>query len=172
MSSRERDRLSGSRATDVSERRVVPTGRDARLWRVLVELSLSVGESRCDSTESTRPKPVVPGQLEKLVVEFDDAYTIFVEGMERLPSEAQLVALQSVDRLLAAMVGAQEAELWTQRALLEDLRWLEVQRLSVRAIEAFAWPSQRLALVVPGAVSENLGSGRSSGPSSEPRRSS
>lgn len=152
-----------SDVSDGSEGRVAPTGRDARLWRVLVELSLAVGESRDDSTATQRPKSFVPGQLERLFVEFDDAYTIFVEGMERLPSDVQLVAIQAVDRQLAAMVRAQEEELWTQKGLREDGRWLELQRLSLGVIEAFAWPSQRLALVVPGAVSEGLGSGRSSG---------
>jgi hypothetical protein len=175
MSSGERESTRVMGSSDVSEGRVAPTGRDARLWRVLVELSLSVGESRHDATESTampRSKPLAPGQLERLVVEFDDAYTIFVEGMERLPSESQLVALQAVDRQLTSMVRAQEVELWTQKALREDGRWLEVQRLSVGAIEVFAWPSQRLALVVPGALSDGLGSGRSSENSDEPRRSS
>ena len=162
-----------SDGSDGSEGRLAPTGRDARLWRVLVELSLSVGESRDDSTESAatpRPKPFAPGQLERLFVEFDDAYTTFVEGMECLPSETQLVAVQAVDRQLAAMLRAQEEELWTQKGLREDARWLEVQRLSVGAIEAFAWPSQRLALVVPGAVSEGRGAGESSGTSGGPRR--
>ena len=159
----------GSDGSDGSEGRLAPTGRDARLWRVLVELSLSVGESRDDSTATQRPKSFVPGQLERLFVEFDDAYTTFVEGMECLPSETQLVAVQAVDRQLAAMLRAQEEELWTQKGLREDARWLEVQRLSVGAIEAFAWPSQRLALVVPGAVTEGLGSGRSSGTATGPR---
>jgi hypothetical protein len=146
---------------------VAPTGRDARLWRVLVELSHSVGAP--EQTEVPPPKPFVTGQIERLVVEFDDAYTIFVESMERLPSEAQLIALQAVDRKLTALVRAQDAELWTQKALHEDPRWIEVRQLAFGVIEAFAWPMVRLALVAPGAGTEGVAAGRSSGASSGPR---
>lgn len=132
------------------EGRIAPTGRDARLWRVLLELSHAVVEAAVDAgdrAEARRSKPLAPGQLERLVVEFDDAYTIFVEGMESLPSEAQLMSLQAVDRQLAAMVRAQEAELWTRQALREDVRWHETQRLAARVLDAFAWPALRLVLV-------------------------
>ena len=132
------------------EERIAPTGRDARLWRVLLDLSHTVFEATRDAgdrPEASRPKPLEPGRLERLVVEFDDAYTVFVEGMERLPSEAQLMSLQAIDRQLAAMVRAQEAALWTQQALREDARWHEAQRLASLVVEAFAWPALRLALV-------------------------
>lgn len=164
-----------SGARIASEGRAAPTGRDARLWRVLVELSHRVGEPESGSSESPErtepapPKPFVPGQIERLVVEFDDAYTTFVEGMERLPNEAQLIALQAVDRQLTALVRAQEAELWTQKALREDPRWIEAQRLVYGVIEAFAWPVVRIALVAPGVVAEGVGAGRSSGGSRGPR---
>lgn len=130
--------------------RVAPTGRDARLWRVLIDLSRTVAlalREAADRSEAGHPKPLAPGQLERLVVEFDDAYTVFVEGMERLPSEAQLMSLQAIDRQLAAMVRAQEAALWTQQALREDARWHEAQRLAARVVEEFAWPALRLVLV-------------------------
>lgn len=162
-------------SSDGSGARVAPVGRDARLWRVLVELSFAAAEFRADAagtSESSgppRPKPFVAGVLERLVVEFDDAYTIFVEGMDRLPSEAQLLALQAVDRQLVAMVRAQDAELWTQKGLREDPRWGEAHQRVVAAIEAFAWPTQRLSLVVPAAVSEGQGAGESSGASGGPR---
>lgn len=164
-------------SSDGSEARVAPVGRDARLWRVLVELSFAAAAFRADASGTAeastppppRPKPFAAGVLERLVVEFDDAYTIFVEGMDRLPSEAQLLALQAVDRQLVAMVRAQDAELWTQKGLREDPRWGEAHLLVVGAIEAFAWPTQRLSLVVPAAVSEGQGAGESSGASGGPR---
>lgn len=174
----ERDLARLAPTSEESGARVAPIGRDARLWRVLVELSFVAAEFRADSAESPgapgqavppRPKPFVAGQLESLVVEFDDAYTIFVEGMDRLPSEAQLLALQGVDRQLVAMVRAQDAELWTQKGLREDARWGEAHQLVVGAIEAFGWPPQRLSLVVPGAVSNGQGGGESSEPSGGPR---
>ena len=143
-----------------SERAIVPSGREARLWRVLVELGGAVED----------PKPVLPGRLEKLIVEFDDAYTTFVEGMEQLPSEAQFVALQAVDRQLAAMVRATDAALWTEQALREDTRWSEAGRLVRGVIQAFDWPGRRLSLVAADASVEESGSGRSSAPAISPRR--
>ena len=143
-----------------SERAIVPSGREARLWRVLVELGGAVED----------PKPVLPGRLEKLIVEFDDAYTTFVEGMEQLPSEAQFVALQAVDRQLAAMVRATDAALWTEQALREDTRWSEAGRLIRGVIQAFDWPGRRLSLVAADASVEESGSGRSSAPAISPRR--
>lgn len=153
-------------------RSVAPSGREARLWRVLVELSQRVGEVESDPVTSSDasgratsppPKPFGAGQIERLVVEFDDAYTAYIEGIERLPSEAQLVALQAVDRQLAALVRAQESELWTQQALRQDPRWIEARRSVLAVIDAYAWPAIRLALVAPGAVAEAHGTGRSSG---------
>ena len=143
-----------------SERAIVPSGREARLWRVLVELGGAVED----------PKPVLPGRLEKLVVEFDDAYTTFVEGMEQLPSEAQFVALQAVDRQLAAMVRATDAALWTEQALREDTRWSEAGRLVRGVIQAFDWPGRRLSLVAADASVEGSGSGHSSALAISPRR--
>lgn len=124
-----------------------PTGREARLWRVLVELSVQVEEARAAFAREGKPRPLLPGRLENVVVEFDDAYTVYVEGMERLPDEAQLLALQAVDRQLAGMVRAKDAALWTEQALREDRRWDEAQRLAAAAIRAYAWPTRRLALV-------------------------
>lgn len=156
------------------EGRVAPTGRDARLWRVLLELSRSVVEAAVDTSDRSdapRAKPLAPGQLERLVVEFDDAYTTFVEGMERLPTESQLMAIQAVDRQLAAMVRAQEAELWTQRALREDDRWRETQRLASSVLEAFDWPPLRLVLVAGrAAVDAERGAEEFSGSPGGPRR--
>lgn len=141
--------------------RPVPTGREARLWRVLVELAVQVDEAIAAHAEAlaaaadapaariarAKPRTVVPGRLENLVVEFDDAYTVFVEGMTRLPSEVQMLALQAIDRQLAAMIRARDAALWTEQALREDARWSEAQRLAAAVIEAFEWPVRRLVLV-------------------------
>lgn len=137
-----------------------PTGREARLWRVLVELSVQVEEARAAVAKEGKPRPLLPGRLENIVVEFDDAYTVYVEGMDRLPEETQLLALQAVDRQLAGMVRAKEAALWTEQALREDRRWDETQRLALAAIRAYAWPTRRLALVasesIVGAIVESV----------------
>lgn len=154
------------------EGRVAPTGREARLWRVLLEISRSVVEAVVQGagrSESPKPKLLAPGHLERLVVEFDDAYTTFVEGMVELPSEGQLMALQAIDRQLAAMVRAQEAELWTRQALREDVRWRDAQRLAYGVIEAFAWPSLRLVLIAGDAAGGEAASEASSGMPGRPR---
>ncbi|MFO0690883.1 MAG: hypothetical protein U0900_19460 [Myxococcota bacterium] len=138
----------------------VPTGREARLWRVLVELWVQVEEARAALARNEKPRKLVPGRLENLVVEFDDAYTVYVEGMERLPEEAQLLALQAVDRQLAGMVRAKDAALWTEQALCADQRWDEVRLFALAAIHAYAWPARRLALVATettvGAIVESV----------------
>lgn len=167
-------------ATDAwraGEGRVAPTGRDGRLWRVLLELSRSVVEAAATAADRSaespvsgpKPKPLAPGHLERLVVEFDDAYTTFVEGMVELPSEAQLMSLQAIDRQLSAMVRAQEAGLWTRQALCEDVRWRDAQRLACGVIEAFEWPSLRLVLVEGYAAGGDAASEASSGAPGRPR---
>lgn len=150
-----------------------PSGRDARLWRVVLELRAVVDEAaeiEGGNGAAVKPKPLAPVRLERLVVEFDDAYTAFVEGMERLPSEAQLVALQAVDRQLAAMVAAKDASLWTAKALRDDARWGEAGRLARGVIEAFAWPARRLSLVAAEAAAADRGAERSSASGNSPRR--
>ncbi len=146
-----------------------PSGREGRLWRVVGDLSVAVEDAVARHAEQSQtgssPGPaaarsgilvagpstaLVQRRLEQLVVEFDDAYTVFVEGMESLPAEASLVALQAVDRQLAAMVRAQDAELWSERALREDARWHEAQRLARALIEVFDWPFRRLAVAREG----------------------
>lgn len=79
------------------------------------------------------------GDAQSLVVEFDEAYTAFVEGFEQLPSESQMIALQAVDTKLSAMVGAKDAVLWTTRARREDRVWVEVREIVADVFERFAW---------------------------------
>jgi len=110
-----------------------PDGRSARLWRALVGLATSPQE---ESRESNRPST----HSENLVVEFDEAYTEFVEGFDELPSESQLLVLQTVDTKLAAMADAKDAALWTARGYREDSRWTEVRALAGDALDEFGWP--------------------------------
>ncbi len=173
------ERNTGEERVGAGEGRVAPTGRDARLWRVLLELSRAVVEAKAAAAAAERasesphsgpkPKPLAPGHLERLVVEFDDAYTTFVEGMVELPSEAQLMSLQAIDRQLSSMVRAQEAELWTGQALRDDVRWRDAQRLAHGVIEAFAWPSLRLVLVAGSSEGGDAASEVSRGAPGRPR---
>jgi hypothetical protein len=110
-----------------------PDGSGARLWRILLSLAAPV---------QFEPEELIatPWSAEKLVVEFDEAYTAFVESFERLPSESQMMALQAVDTKFAAMVRAKDASLWTARAYREDPTWNEVRALAEYAVGEFDWP--------------------------------
>ena len=113
-----------------------PSGREARLWRAVAGLAEAP-----PSEEVARKLPANPGYGEKLVFEFDEAYTAFVEGFETLPDEAQLLALQAVDTQVSSMVRAKDVALWTETARREDPEWQSVRSLAGRVLDTFAWPS-------------------------------
>ena len=110
-----------------------PDGSAVRLWRVLLSLATPPPVEPDESV-------VTPGGTENLVVEFDEAYTAFVESFERLPNDSQMLALQAVDTKLASMVRAKDASLWTARGYREDPSWNEVRALAVDAMDEFDWP--------------------------------
>ncbi len=66
-----------------------------------------------------------------------------MDGTSVLPSETQMLALQAIDTKLAAMVGAKDVELWTERARREDPLWSEVRTLASRVLDEFDWPVDR-----------------------------
>ena len=100
---------------------------------------------RCAVVALAAPAPeagaskIVAGFAENLVVEFDEAYTAFVESFQELPGEPQLLALQGIDSHLAAMVSAREATLWSEAGWRSHPDWVEARRLADRAIEVFGW---------------------------------
>ena len=118
---------------DTGIRSPEPHGSGARLWRILLSLAALV-EVESEDLIAT------PWSAQKLVVEFDEAYTAFVESFERLPSESQMMALQAVDTKLAAMVRAKDASLWTARGYREDPTWHEIRALADYAVGEFDWP--------------------------------
>lgn len=113
-------------------------GRTGRLFRAVLSLSQSPAPP-----PSGARTPVVPGLAENLVFEFDEAYTAFVEGFERLPTDAQLLALQAMDTRLSAMVRAKDAALWSEAARRDAPDWQEVRRLAEDVLLAFDWPMQQ-----------------------------
>jgi hypothetical protein len=113
-----------------------PAARSTRLWRAILSLAKPV-----DPPEVAAGRPVVPGFAENLVVEFDDAYTTFVEGFDSLPSEGQMLVLQAVDNKLTSMVGAKDPELWTDQARRGDANWIEVRSLAMQVLLEFDWPA-------------------------------
>jgi hypothetical protein len=109
----------------------------ARLSRVVLALA-----SPPPSSDASRLAKGVPGQTENLVLEFDEAYTAFVEGFEALPSERQMLTLQAMDARLSAMVRAKDAAIWTEVARREASDWQEVRRLATEVLSAFDWPME------------------------------
>ncbi len=95
-----------------------------------------------DNTDNTdnAHRGGVAGRSENLVAAFDEAYTSFVDSFESLPGEAQLLALQTMDKQLSSMVRAKNADLWTQKAHLSNPHWVKVRYLAADVIEAFEWP--------------------------------
>ncbi len=115
---------------------VAAAGPAARLQRVL---SLLAEPPRVGPGASGAVRESTPGRVENLVVEFDEAYTAFIEGCDALPAEPQLEALQSVDARLSSMVRAADASLWTERGHRDNPGWSEVRSLADAAIRAFGW---------------------------------
>lgn len=93
-----------------------------------------------DPLGSVARSTALPGLSENLVLEFDEAYTDFVDAFDALPSEDQMLALQAVDTKLAAMVEVKDAALWTESARREDPLWVEVRLLAMRVLVEFDWP--------------------------------
>ena len=122
--------------------------RSARLMRILTALQ-AVPEAVAHQDSGTASEPTGTGgrlnssghEAHSLVVEFDEAYTAFIDGFVDLPSESQMVALQAVDTKLSAMVDAKDAALWTARARREDPIWIEVRELAAEVIGEFGWPT-------------------------------
>jgi hypothetical protein len=113
-------------AVDRAPERAIP----ARLWRSLTTLAeMPAGGSEKSETAAS--------ESERLVVEFDEAYTAFVERLEILPTEQQMLALQAVDQKVASMVAAKDASLWTAHAHREDMRWSELREVVGHAIREF-----------------------------------
>ena len=121
---------------------------DSRLGRLLHVLSsLASVPEMPDRLESKPPASPFPVSLPTdegfsnspgLVVEFDEAYTAFVDGLENLPSESQMIALQAIDTKLSAMLRAQDAAHWTPQARIEHPCWIEVRVLVVDVMDAFS----------------------------------
>ena len=109
--------------------------REERLSRSVQALA----EEPPSAAEAKR-RPLSAGHAENLVFEFDEAYTNFVDGFEVLPSEAQMLALQAVDREVSAMVGAADAALWTEAARQEEPCWQAVRAAAAHVLRVFDWP--------------------------------
>lgn len=107
--------------------------------RVLISLASIPQKGGRQGTSIAAGDAPERSRAQALVVEFDDAYTAVVEGLEQLPSESQMIALQAVDTRLSVMVAAKDAALWTDRARREDQVWTEFRELAADVIAEFGW---------------------------------
>jgi hypothetical protein len=106
--------------------------RETLLMRAVQQLALP-------ADEALAARPLHGSNPEALALEFDDLYTDYIDNLDELPSEAQLVALQALDSALTAMSGPANAELWTPTSVSSHPRWSEVRDLARRAIDHFGW---------------------------------
>ncbi len=76
---------------------------------------------------------------DQLAIDFDESYTAFVAGLSVLPSEAQLEALQNLDRQLESMSDPALQAKWTAQAMKTDPDWETVRSLARAVRSAFEW---------------------------------
>lgn len=118
---------------------VSASGSAARLRQALRLLAEPPRSERGAPGPKRESIPMNPGRVENLVVEFDEAYTAFIEGCDALPAESQLEAVQAVDARLSSMVRAVDASLWTEQGHRDSPSWSEIRALATTAIRAFGW---------------------------------
>ena len=111
--------------------------RSAGLERMLVE---AVQDLAASGAAAVGRKPEGSHQPDGLALDFDAAYTAFVDGLDELPSMERLQALQSLDSELSAMSGKHNAQLWTEDAVRTHPRWAKVRALATDVLERFGWP--------------------------------
>ena len=73
--------------------------------------------------------------------DFDEAYTDYIDGLDELPSQAQLQALQSVDSALLAMLDDDSGSLWSAEAIEVDPRWSALRTTAGEILSQFGSPS-------------------------------
>ncbi len=76
---------------------------------------------------------------DQLAIDFDEAYTAFVGQLVKLPSPAQLEALQELDQQLDTMSDPALRPKWTADAMKSDPDWQVVRSLAGAALAAFGW---------------------------------
>lgn len=81
-------------------------------------------------------------RADRLALLFDEEYTDFMDTMANLPTEAQLIALQDLDRKLNAISGPDNRALWSDSAVEHDPHWEEIRQLADRILRTFDWPLQ------------------------------
>jgi hypothetical protein len=86
-----------------------------------------------------RQAPEGTVRADELALDFDHFFTAYLGNFGAEWTDAQRHALNKVNNLLAAMSGAENAELWTEGAIIEHPRWAEVREAAQQAMTALGW---------------------------------
>ena len=106
------------------------------------ELSKVIRILALPAEETLAALPEGPDRPDRLALRFDEEYTAFMAKLVDLPSEAQLVSLQELDRALNAMSSPNDQALWTEEAVVHAPEWEQIRFLARQVVAAFGWEAQ------------------------------
>ena len=91
---------------------------------------------------------------DELALEFEEHYSAFLGCKDGLADQAQIRALERLDRMLESMSGPSNLEYWENTALDSNPAWNEVRILAKQVLKAMGWddtppPSSRDIFVGP-----------------------
>ena len=101
------------------------------LVAALNALSLS-GEQQLAAHEEGSHKP------DEIALDFDDTLKFWKSRLWHSLSDEQKDGIDAVDAHLSRMSGAQESDLWTEDAVLNHPRWIELRNLAAKAVTLLA----------------------------------
>lgn len=114
-----------------------PPGVDVARIDAELKRSLRALAAEGDVALSTLPDGCV--KADELALEYSRSREAFTSHRGDRLSEEQRAALQCVDRLLDAMSGAENAELWMDDAVRTHPRWAEVRARAGAALRTLGW---------------------------------
>jgi hypothetical protein len=102
------------------------------LRRALIALSLPAREAL-----ATQPEGSV--KADELALDYDNFLRAAVDNFAAEFTPAQREALQAVSRLLGEMSGPDQAGLWTDAAVVDHPKWLQVRERAHEARRMLGW---------------------------------
>lgn len=101
--------------------------------RKAVEALAAPGETAL----ATMPEGSV--KADELALDFDNFGRAALESLGSEMTEVQRESLRNIDRLLSAMIGGHQADLWTEEAVRTHPKWQDVRDAAGRALTDFGW---------------------------------
>lgn len=99
----------------------------------------AVGNLALPGAEALAKKPAGKHRPDQLALDFDEAYTTYVETLDELPTDAQFQTLQALDSALSAFSDPANREVWTEDAVKQHPSWSEVRAIAQSILAAFDW---------------------------------